>query len=214
MSYSIFLDNLLLPVTPEKVVTKIVNKNQTIDLINGEQLNLLKSKGLTEIEFDFLLPSEEYPFASYVLGFVSPKVFLDRLDTLKRNKQSCKFTLIRSKGFQRDLFNLNMRVSIEDYHIVEDHSNGFDILVSVKLRQFDIKSTKTGTIDSSGKIVVKEERSFLDNASSKYIVKTGDNLFDICQMVLGDGDLCTEVATKNGLKSPLDIKPGMLLNMK
>ncbi len=214
MSYSIFLDNLLLPVTPEKVVTKIVNKNQTIDLINGEQLNLLKSKGLTEIEFDFLLPSEEYPFAKYVLDFVSPKVFLDKLDTLKRNKQSCKFTLIRSKGFQRDLFNLNMRVSVEDYQIVEDNSNGFDILVSVKLRQFDIKSTKTGTIDSSGKIVVKEERSFLDNASSKYIVKAGDNLFDICQMVLGDGDLCTEVAKKNGLKSPLDVRAGMLLNMK
>ncbi len=214
MSYSIFLDNLLLPVTPEKVVTKIVNKNESVDLINGEQLNLLKSKGLTEIEFDFLLPSEEYTFANYVSGFLSPKIFLDRIDELKRQKKSCKFTLIRSKGFQRNLFNLNMRVSIEDYQIIEDNSNGFDVLISIKLKQYDIKKTKTGTIDSSGKIIVKEDRSFLDKNETKYIVKTGDNLFDICQMVLGDGDLAREVATKNGLSSPLDIKGGMLLNMQ
>lgn len=214
MSYNVFLDGLLLPVTPEKIVTKIVNKNETFDLINGEQLNLLKSSGLTEIEFDFLLPNEEHPFTNYILGFVSPKVYLDRIKDLRDNKKSCKFTLIREKNYREPLFNLNIRVSIEDYQIIEQHDNGFDILVSIKLKQYDLRGTRTGSIDGNGKLVIKEERTFLENGNDSYIFKSGDDLFDICQMMLGDGDLCTQVATKNGFKSPLDVKAGTLINLK
>lgn len=211
MSYSFFINNLLLPIPPEKITTKTVNKNETINLVDGSELNILRSSGLTEIEFDFLLPSDEYPFANYVGGFISPNEFLEKFEYIKNNKQSAKFTIIRSKGFGNTLFNLNMRVSIEDYQITEQYDNGFDILVSIKLKQFDNIYTKSGTIDKDGNVIVDEQRAFFENTSESYIMKNGDDLFDVCHMMLGDGDLCTEIATKNGYSSPLDVKGGTLI---
>lgn len=211
--YTFYLDELLLPVSPEKVVTKIVNKNQTISLINDEEINLLKNNGLTEIEFDFLLPSEKYPFATYRnKQFLKPNYFIDKLKESKNNKQSIKLTIIRDKGFNNNLFNLNMRVSIEEMVIHEQHDNGFDIMVSITLKQYNVVKTKTGSIGADGKITVKEERPFFENETkTNHIMKNGDSLFDVCHMILGDGDLCTEIAKKNGFNSPLDVVGGTLI---
>lgn len=211
MAYQIYIDNFLLPVTPEKIVTKITNKNQSISLINNQELNILKNRGLTEIEFDFIIPKEQYPFAVYENGYLEPQYFLNRLHEIKSNKKSVRFSVLRQKSKTEKMFNQNMRVSIEDYQIVEDAENGFDTVVSIKLKQFDARKTKTGTIGPDNTIIVKEERPFFEDEKKTYILKQGDNLFDVCHMILGDGDLCTEVALRNGLKSPLDAIWGMLI---
>lgn len=211
MSYSFYIDDFLLPVAPERLVTKIVNKNQVISLINSEEINILKDKGLTEIEFDFILPSEKYPFAMYSGEFLPPNYFLNKLLDIKRNKRSVKFIVVRTKKKNEVMFNLNMRVSIEDYQIIEDYENGFDTLVSIKLKQFDVRKTKEGYIDENKNILVKESRPFFEDKQKYYILKNNDSLFDVCHMMLGDGDLCQEIAEKNGLKSPLDVVPGMLI---
>lgn len=65
MSYYFFLGNTMLPVPPPRMNTKINGKNKTINLINEGEVNLIKTPGLTEISFDFLLPNSRYPFANY-----------------------------------------------------------------------------------------------------------------------------------------------------
>ena len=56
MSYDLFLDGILFPVTPEKMTIKIKNQNKTLVLIDEGEINLLKKSGLTEISFTVLLP--------------------------------------------------------------------------------------------------------------------------------------------------------------
>ena len=63
MAYKLYLDGVLFPVAPSKVTVKINNQNETVTLINEGEANILKSAGLSDVEFDLLLPNAEYPFA-------------------------------------------------------------------------------------------------------------------------------------------------------
>ena len=51
-----YLGGVLMPITPSKVKVKINNQNETLTLINGEEINILKEPGLTDVSFDLLLP--------------------------------------------------------------------------------------------------------------------------------------------------------------
>ncbi|EGY79009.1 hypothetical protein HMPREF9129_1643 [Peptoniphilus indolicus ATCC 29427] len=82
--YDFYIDDLLLPITPAKINTKIKNKNKVVTLLNGEELNLLKKPGLTEFNFEFRVPSDEFPS---VKAFVSPQSVLNKLQDLKVNKK-------------------------------------------------------------------------------------------------------------------------------
>lgn len=53
-----------LPIAPSKINTVINGRNQTIELLNGQEINVIKPKGLTEVSFEFMIPSQGYPFAS------------------------------------------------------------------------------------------------------------------------------------------------------
>lgn len=64
MAYKMYLDGVLMPITPGKVKVKINNQNKTLTLINGQEINILKKPGLTDISFDLVLPQVSYPFSN------------------------------------------------------------------------------------------------------------------------------------------------------
>ena len=49
--YQVWMGSYLLPVTPSKVNMTINNKNETVDLITGGEVNILKDPGLTTIDY-------------------------------------------------------------------------------------------------------------------------------------------------------------------
>ena len=53
-----------MPITPSKVTVKINNQNKTMTLINGEEINILKAAGLSDVSFELLLPQVSYPFTN------------------------------------------------------------------------------------------------------------------------------------------------------
>ena len=63
--YLFYINNVLLPVTPSKLSVKIKNQNNTVNLVDGSEYNVLKLPGLSEYSFDCLLPRYGYPFAQY-----------------------------------------------------------------------------------------------------------------------------------------------------
>ena len=64
MAYYFYLGKTLLPVAPQKLQLKIKGANKTYTLINDGEINVLKTPGLTDIEFDALLPNVKYPSLS------------------------------------------------------------------------------------------------------------------------------------------------------
>ena len=87
MAYKLYLDGVLFPVAPSKVTVKINNQNETVTLINEGEANILKAAGLSDVEFDLLLPNTEYPFALYPETFRNARFYLDKLEELKLQKK-------------------------------------------------------------------------------------------------------------------------------
>ncbi len=202
--YQVFLGYMPLPITPSKIETKVNGRNSTIELINGQEVNIIKSQGLTEISFEFMIPHQAYPFASLagqatnlVGSLMNPTVeanyygtlstaMLEYLEYLKTGtcltanifangsnlKKSAKqiasgekkgttkgepfqFIVARiGEGLSvTNAYNTNLKVTLEDYSIIEDASNGLDIMVSVNLKQYVPYYTK---VYNSNKLPAKK----------------------------------------------------------
>lgn len=148
--YSIFLDGWRFPVTPSKLDVKIKGKNKTLTLVNDGEINFLKTPGLTEIDnLEAVFPTlAAYPFAVYTGGFQPPEYFLTKLETLMTSKKPAQFIVSRVSPAGKLLFGTNMKVSVEDYTIQENASDGLDVTVSIKLKQYRDYATKTIRIET------------------------------------------------------------------
>ena len=141
--YSVFIDKILLPVTPEEITTKINGNNKTMQLINEGEINIPKSAKLTDIEFTALLPNIKYPFARYQnTNFTNANYFLDLLERLKRDKKPFQFIVCRNRPSGKRLYNTNIKVTLESYTIDESHKIGIDMSVKIKLKQYRDFGTK------------------------------------------------------------------------
>jgi LysM repeat protein len=227
MSYKFYLDKTLLPIPPSKLSFKINNKNKTMTLINDGEINILKTAGLTDISFDCLFPNVKYPFIQGT--FRKAKYYLDKLESLKINNTPFQFIITRKLPSGTNLFNTNIRVSLEDYSIDEEADSGFDVKVSIKLKQYKDYGTKTVIITSvvtattttttATTVVVPQVAVPVDSPPSQslpdntYTVQDGDCLWNICKYYFGDGSLYQKVADLNGISNPDLIYAGQVLNL-
>ncbi len=219
--YDVYLKKILLPITPEKIDISINSANETVTLINEGEINLLKEAGLTDIEFECLIPQVKYPFAVYKSGFKSAMYFLDYFEKLKNSKKPFQFIICRRMPNGKKLFNTNVKVSLEDYKITEDAGEGFDIKVKVNLKQYREYGTK------KVKIKMKKEKPAASTESNRetsnapappanqtYTVVSGDCLWNIAKRFYGNGSLYTVIYNANqGVigGNPNLIYPGQVL---
>ncbi|OYP43626.1 hypothetical protein CG709_04355 [Lachnotalea glycerini] len=135
--YSMYFNKWWIPVIPEKIAMKINGNNKTVNLINNGEVNVIKPTGLTDIEFDLLIPNIKYPFVPHGPGgFKSAYFHLEKLERFKKQKKPFTWTVYRELPSGKKLFSTSMLVTLEDYTIKEDVKEGFDVIASVKLKQY------------------------------------------------------------------------------
>lgn len=191
MAYTMYLGGVLMPITPSKVKVKINNQNDTLTLINGDEINILKEPGLTDVSFDLLLPQVSYPFTNG--GAQSADYYLSLFERLKTSKEPFQFILNRSMPSGKRLFYTNLTVGMEDYQITDDAEEGFDITVTVSLKQYRHYGTKTVTIQpaptpaETPTATVEQPQRETSQAPQQttYTVKSGDCLWNIAKKYLG-----------------------------
>ena len=212
--YYFYMGSVLLPITPEKFTVKIKNANKTITLINEGEVNFLKEAGLTEFEFDALIPAVQYAFANYDGGFKSPAYFTNHFEKLKTEKKPFQFIVTRKMPDGKLLFDTNMTVSLESYTIKEDAKEGFDSVVSFKLKQYRQFGTKiVKVVDDKASVTDKRQENNSPAPSKEkettYTVKKGDCLWNIAKKFYGDGSKYTKIyeANKDKIKNPNLIYP-------
>ena len=221
MAYSMYLAGVLMPITPSKVKVKINNQNETLTLINGDEINILKAAGLTDVSFDLLLPQVSYPFANG--GAQSANFYLSLFELLKTAKQPFQWILNRSMPSGKRLFYTNLTVGMEDYQITDDAEEGFDITVTVSLKQYRHYGTKTVTVQpaetpaETPTATVEQPQRETSEApqQSAYTVKSGDCLWNITKKYLGDGSRYNEIyeLNKDKITNPNLIYPGQVLTL-
>lgn len=218
MAYDFYIDDILLPVPPEKLEVKINNQNKTVNLINDGEVNIIKAAGLTDIEFEIRLPNVKYPYAVYEGNFKKAVYYLNKLENLKLKKKFFPFIVSRILPNGKQLFNTDITVSLEEYTITESADDGFDVLVPVKLKQYRDYGIKKLTIkklyDGTKKTTVEKKRTSDKTCEKTYKVKSGDCLIKIAKQLYGDGNKYKDIyeINKDTIGSnPNRIYPGQIL---
>lgn len=213
MSYTCYLNGVQWP-TPEKLTVKIKGQNKTLILLNEGEVNFLREPGLTEIVVPFTLPM--------LSGTRSPEYYLSILEKLKTGKTTAWFKLVRLSPNGRSLFDTNMKVSVEDYNIVEDAKEGLDVSVDVNLKQWRSYGTKTITVEQPAAkeekatvSVTKERDASTAPTTKSYTVKKGDTLWAIAAKYYGSGAQYTKIYSANTdkISNPNLIYPGQVFTI-
>lgn len=202
MAYFVYMKDVILPVTPAKIEYKINGRNETMSLINGGEVNQIKSPRLTEISFECMIPQVQYPFAYYQKKFHGAKYYLDKFENMKKSKKPFEFKVTRSTPNFKGLFDTSILVTLENYTITEDAEEGMDVIVSFELKQYinyGIEVIKEIT-DSNGtkkKVAKKGSTRSKREVSDSYIVKKGDSLWKIAKKELDDTSKWKSIYTLN-----------------
>lgn len=227
MAYDFYFDRIRLPVTPSKLQVSINGKNDTLTLINEGEINILKTPGLTGITFTVMFPNARYPFAAYDGGFRNASYYLDELEKLKTRTDSngkylpFQFIVSRILPNGQVLYHNNIKVTLEDYKIIDDSANGFDIIVDITLKQYKAYGTKVVKISiptpqpvstpgfirmQTTTTAVVEPNRPAENPPTQPKVTTipGDTLPAIAQKQLGARERFSEVYALN--KKEIDAK--------
>lgn len=215
MSYIFSLDGVELPITPSKLTTTINNQNKTINLINAGEVNILKLPGLTTVSFEFTAPAFRYPFVTGELKSVD--YYYSLLETLKTSLKSFQFAVRRNLPNGKMSYETNMTVSLEDYEILEDAENGFDVVFKVNLKQYKPYGTQsieiTDNSDGTKTATTTTDRETTKTAAKTYTVQKGDTLWNIAKKELGDGTKYKTLATLNNISDPNKISVGQVLKL-
>lgn len=221
MSYKCYLDGILMPETPGKLEIKIKGQNQTLTLLNEGEIAFLKKPGLTEITLPLTFPMLTSPRR--------PEYYLNILENLKVSKRATQFIMTRVSPAGQLLFDTNIKVSVEDYTITENASNGLDLNIDVKLKQYRDYGTKTVTINTEVNrntagvtqtqptpVTVQQERPATTSPqATSYTVKSGDCLWKIAAKYYGNGAKYTLIyeANRDKIKNPNLIYVGQVLTI-
>lgn len=205
--YYFYLDNMLLPIPPSTLTTKINNQNEQSTVINGGEINILKNPGLTTIDFEVIIPQSKYSFAVYKSGFQPATYYTNKLRDLKKNMKPFQFVVTRAMPSGKLLFDTNMKVSLEEFNVKEDAGDGFDLLVSIALRQYKDYGTK----EAVGVSFV-QPRPAPAPQTTKYTVVSGDCLWSIAKKFYGDGNEWPKIyeANEDQISDPNLIYPGQV----
>lgn len=212
--YMVYIDGVALPIAPEKIKLKIRNRNETVELINGQEANLLKAPGLTDISFPVRLPARENHLCRGT--YRPPQEYLAQWEAIKQSKKPVRLLITRDFPGGGGYFDTDMQVSLEEYTITESAEEGMDLTAEMELKQWveyktvqlNIKGETTGT----AKVTATVQRSSSKTISKTYTVKSGDTLWAICKKELGDGSRYKEIAKKNGIADPSRIYPGQVIS--
>lgn len=190
---------LTLPITPSELTIKVGSNNKTVNLINGGDINVLKSPSLIEVQFEARFPMRQYPYAREFRPF---EEYWEKFKELKEKKKPFRFIVSRkissSSNFLLSSYSTswdtNLLVALEDIELTEQASNGDDVLVNFKLKQYKeygiktLPNTATNT-NKSTTSTAKEKRP-TDKKTDEptvHTVKSGDCLWNISKKYYGKG---------------------------
>jgi LysM repeat protein len=203
--YHFFIDDLELPYAPSELNVTIGSNNKTVELINGNEINILKNPKLTEVEFEIELPrGRQYAFANKL---VSSKTYTDYFEKLMLNKTPCRLVITRPNptrgttgigGTHVDFESTNLKVSLEGYTLNESAENAYDVRVSLKFKEYiEYGTVKEKSVKKTSTGVTVKPIAVITSSKKVHTVKKGDTLWTISRKYYGEGSKWEKIYEAN-----------------
>lgn len=224
--YDMYLDGLILPITPEELSIKVGSTNETVTLINEGEINVLKSPSLIEVSFEARFPMRDFPYSRTAQSFQS---YFDHFKALKENKKPFRFIVSRRTLNGKRTWDTNLEMALETFEVKESADEGDDVIVSFELKQhkqYGVKVLATGVSGGFGGAngangtngangANRDRTNEPGQETSKYTVESGDTLWEIAKAAYGDGSMYTAIyeANKDIIDNPNMIYAGWELTV-
>lgn len=187
---------LRLPITPGELKISVGSRNETIDLINQGEINILKSPSLIEVEFDACFPIHDYPFRKENTKY---DVYFEFFERLKEKKLPFRFIISRSNPRLKTpkRWGTNLNVCLEEFEITESADDAGDVTINFKLKQYKPYGVKIAPWG------LKPHPSYVGNRPTKktkqtaYTVKNGDTLWALSKKFYGDATKWRKIYSNN-----------------
>ena len=213
--YDIYIDRMLIPINPERITISTKNKNETLSLINSSEMNILKTDGLRDISLKIVLPAYRYPYINTMQGFNKPWHYLDKLARLKENRKPFQFIIARKYPNGKQYFNTNIKVSLEEYSHEDDVSEGMDIVVNIKLKEYrNPRASKLNLLDDKISGFITMPRPVTKVFDRIVSTEAGEKLWNITRQYTGSVEKMGQIMKLNALDKITDYIPGQKLRLK
>lgn len=168
-AHDFYIDNFKLPITPKDIEVSYKGKNKAIDLLNGDELNVLNKPSLTIFKFEFFLPRD---YAPIVGEYVEPFTIIDGIEKIRKEKKIIPFIIIRhDKGLKNSIIK---KATVEDFSYEESVENAPGLMASISLKLYIPIKTKVLTAKSDGEKTTLSEVS-VSEKKKKESVKVREN---------------------------------------
>lgn len=213
--YNIYIDRMLIPINPERITISTKNKNEMVSLINSSEMNILKTDGLRDISLKIVLPAYRYPYINTMQGFNKPWHYLDKLARLKENRKPFQFIIARKYPNGKQYFNTNIKVSLEEYSHEDDVSEGMDIVVNIKLKEYrNPRASKLNLLDDKISGFITMPRPVTKVFDRIVSTEAGEKLWNISRQYTGSIEKMGQIMKLNALDKITDYIPGQKLRLK
>lgn len=209
--YMLYIDHVLFPVAPGKIVVETENENRTVELVDGSFVTRPGGRGLKKFSFELMLPMSEYPFAVYEDGFKNGVYFIEELDRIAGANTPVWFDLYRTLPDMNKIYLTNIQVVPNKITIVEDASNGMDFAAKVELSEY--RNVETKLLEEKVSKGYSKRESDLEIPLT-YTVQSGDTLWRISKKFFDDGSKYTYLAEINNIKNPYTIYVGQVIKLR
>ena len=176
-------DRMRLPVLPSTVEAGSTSNNTTIDINGRGEVMLLGNEDLRTMTIESFFPNQDYTF---VEQFLKPWDFVSKILDWKASKKPIRLIVTGTV--------LNTEMGIENFNYGEMDGSG-DVYYTLDLK--DYRRLKVRTI---AKVTKKEElkRPVPPKPKQKtYVVKKGDNLWNISKSFYGNGNQWRKIYNAN-----------------
>ena len=190
-------ERIYLAVNPAEISISRPNRNRVASLAMGGTVNLWGGRGLREVRLTTFLPAAQSPFSDGN----DPEAVLAMLKSWQDSGDPIRLILSDS--------DINDAFLIEDLteHLREGDR---DVGISLTLREYKFKSALAALADqrsAQSTTARTDERT----TPKTYTVKSGDSLWDIACRFFGDGNRWQELAEKNAISDPRDLRIGQVI---
>lgn len=129
--YKVYINNVLLPQTPESITISNSNNNEVITLANGQSFTLPRLDSPQKFEFEFEITQKAYPW-TFQEAMHGIRFFTDMVWQIKQDRNPIPLTITRTRGQPPT----NVTVLLDDYSYTEDANNASDYKFKVTFTEW------------------------------------------------------------------------------